>query len=145
MFAAGLDDTERGGPYGYDAVVGHSWPRDRRVIGYVVVTGAFWLTAWVFWGGTGSTHSSAVHLGLQGAVINGLLLIPLLRGRDWARLVLLAMAVLNAGLIAGLGVPPFGPAFGLLAYVALLQVLLLLPLGRFTGRPRAALSRSSAE
>jgi hypothetical protein len=126
--------------------MGRRLPGDRRVIGYIVVTAAFWLAAWVFWDGTGRTHSSSVDLGLQGPVINGLLLIPLLRGREWARWILVAMAVLNAVVIATLGVPPFGPTFGLLAPVALLQVWFLLPPGRFTGRgPRAALSRSSAE
>jgi hypothetical protein len=102
---------------------------DRRLGAYVLVSLFFWVALWIFWGGTGESGSSSTHLGLQGAVVNGLLVLPLLRGFEWARWLLIAEAFVNGGLIASLGVPPFGPSYGLMAFVALLQIALLLSVG----------------
>jgi hypothetical protein len=92
---------------------------------YVFVTVAFWLSVWLVWGGTASDGSSSVHLGLSGAIFNFAMLGLLALGVAWARWVLIAQAVLGAGFIASLGVPPFGPWFGCLALVALFQAFCL--------------------
>lgn len=103
--------------------------RNRRLVVYVVISGVFWLSAWAFWGGTGTTGSSTTHLGWQGAALNALLLVPLFKGSGLARSVLIVQAIAAGVFIASLGVPPFGPSFGILAFVALAQVALLLPIG----------------
>jgi hypothetical protein len=100
--------------------------RDRSLLLYVVVTAAFWLACWAIWGGTGRTGGSSVHLGWQGAAFNLLMLGLLLRGWRWARGCLIFQAMFNAVVVASLGVPPFGPSFGVLAFVAVLQAVLLL-------------------
>jgi hypothetical protein len=85
---------------------------------------------WVFWDGTGSSGSSSIHIDASGAVINLLLLIPLSRGREWAKWILTVQGIFSAVFIGSLKVPPFGgPSFGILAYVAALQVALLVSLG----------------
>jgi hypothetical protein len=99
--------------------------RNRWHWAYAGTSAVFWLAAWIIWDGTGRSGSSSVHLGWQGAVLNGLMLIPLFKRFEWARWVLIVEATATIAFIGSLGVPPFGPAFGSLAFLALLQLALL--------------------
>lgn len=92
---------------------------------YAAVSLVFWLLAFAVWDGTGSSGSSSVHLGWKAAAFNALLLIPLSEGRSWARRLLFAEAVIVGIFVASLGIPPFGPSFGLLTFLAAAQIGLL--------------------
>lgn len=96
-----------------------------RIGPYVAVSLVFWSLAFAVWDGTGSSGGTTVHLGWKGAAFNALLLIPLSKGRSWARWLLFVEATIAAVFVASLGVPPFGPSFGLLAFLAVTQMGLL--------------------
>lgn len=109
---------------------------------YAAVSIVFWLLAFAVWDGTASSGSETVRLGWRGAAFNALLLVPLSKGRSWAKWLLLAEATIAAIFVASLGLPPFGgPSFGVLAFVACAQVGLLLlfdPHGRPSRRAVSA-------
>jgi hypothetical protein len=92
---------------------------------YAVLTIVFWALALGVWGGEATSGSQAVKVSWEGAAINLLLLFPLLKGATWARYILIAEGVVLAVFIGSLGLPPFGPSFGLLALVAGAQIVLL--------------------
>lgn len=74
-----------------------------------------------------------MHVYWQGAAVNLLLLFPLWRGAMWALVILWFEALILCGAIGSGGIPPFGPAFGLLAFVAGAQFLILCSLWRAPG------------
>jgi hypothetical protein len=88
---------------------------------YVALSLLFWVLAL----GPGGGGTDAVHVYWEGAAVNLLLLFPLWRGAMWAVVILWFEALLLCGGIGSEGIPPSGPAFGLLAFVAGAQFLIL--------------------
>lgn len=93
---------------------------------YVALSLLFWVLAL----GPGGGGTDGVRVYWEGAAVNLLLLFPLWRGAMWAVVVLWFEALILCGAIGSEGIPPFGPAFGLLALVAGAQFLILCSLWR---------------
>lgn len=87
---------------------------------YTLLSLVFWATA--LWPGGGGT--SEVGVEWPGALLNGLLLIPLWKGRRWSAALLTLEGLVSATVIGSGGIPPWGPAFGVLSCVALGQMWL---------------------
>jgi|SRR6478735_1514268 len=92
-----------------------------RLGAYATLSLAFWILAL----GPGGGGTSMVGVEGTGALINFLLLVPLWKGSRWPVIPLSIEALILAGSIGSGGMPPWGPAFGLLALVASGQFLLL--------------------
>lgn len=88
---------------------------------YLLATTAFWTLA--LGPGGGGTEDVTVYW--TGAVVNFALVVPLARGAAWAAILLAVEGIVLAGVIASGGLPPWGPVFGYLAFLAAAQVLLL--------------------
>lgn len=110
----------------YDWAMGRggSAQRRRRLSVYAGLCVVFWTLAL----GPGGGGTTAVGVNATGAWINLLLLIPLWNGANWPLWPLAIEAFLIAGVIGSGGMPPDGPAFGLLTFVAAGQFLLLFSL-----------------
>jgi hypothetical protein len=93
--------------------------------GYLAVSLVFWLLLWAL-GGSGENGRESVHVEWQAAAFNALLLLPLIRGYRWAKWLLVLEAIVIGAFVASMGIPPFGPAFGLLALFPLAQIVLLI-------------------
>jgi hypothetical protein len=93
---------------------------------YVAISLVFWILVLV----PADGGSRNLHVNWQGALINLALIVPLWRGKAWARVALGIEALFLTLFIASEGVPPFGSTFGLFAVGPLGQFLLLLLLER---------------
>lgn len=90
--------------------------------------GLYMLLTLLFWGlalGPGDGGTSEVEVDWWGALANLVLLVPIMRGSTWS-IPLLALCTLGLAVgIASGGVPPGGPWFGALSWVAAVMFLLL--------------------
>jgi hypothetical protein len=100
------------------------WQEKRIFWLYLAVTVAFWAVIAIT-GGKFTKGSSSTGFGLEGAFFTALLLIPLWRGRTWARSVLALFGIVYAGSLAWLLIPPDETAWGLLAALPTAQLVLL--------------------